>query len=266
MAQANRQASFAKSRQEIARKVRDLRNARGWTQAELAKRLHLSQNRLSEIERGQGSFTAEQFLLILRLFNVTTSDFTSEARDVELDVQNALARHGATQLQESANVLPSEELDTVHNSLREALLLGSPRLVTGAASVLANHAQRLSLPRLYVELAELGHGRRLAWLVDNTLSALNKLVHHGGSGATTWTQLRRRAELPFRMFLDFAGTQIAPDQPNTTYDVLDATIRTRRTLEEVQRQLSGPSIRWGIVTNLQPQDFVEALKASRAGD
>jgi transcriptional regulator with XRE-family HTH domain len=44
---------FAKVRQGIAIRIRELRTARGWTQAELAKRLHFSQNRLSEIERGR---------------------------------------------------------------------------------------------------------------------------------------------------------------------------------------------------------------------
>ena len=46
----------------ISNKVRTLREGRHWTQAELAKRLGISQGWLSTIERGQGSFTAEQFL------------------------------------------------------------------------------------------------------------------------------------------------------------------------------------------------------------
>ena len=60
-----------KTKADIARKVHDLRRGRRWTQAELARRLDLSQSRLSEVERGDGSFTAEQFLTILRLFNVS---------------------------------------------------------------------------------------------------------------------------------------------------------------------------------------------------
>ena len=60
--------SLDKDRRRIAAKVRELRQSRNWTQAELSKRLQLSQSRLSEIERGAGSFTAEQFLLLLRLF------------------------------------------------------------------------------------------------------------------------------------------------------------------------------------------------------
>jgi transcriptional regulator with XRE-family HTH domain len=57
-------------RLQISTKVRDLHTGRRWTQAELAKPLGRSQARLSEVERGQGSFSAEQLLEILRLFNV----------------------------------------------------------------------------------------------------------------------------------------------------------------------------------------------------
>ena len=70
MAAAAQADPLQPDRLAIASKVRDLRKARRWTQAELSKRLHLSQNRLSEIERGAGSFTAEQLLVILKLFNV----------------------------------------------------------------------------------------------------------------------------------------------------------------------------------------------------
>jgi transcriptional regulator with XRE-family HTH domain len=68
-----------KTKERIARKVRELRKQRRWTQAELARRLGLSQSRLSEIERGAGSFSAEQFLTILSLFNVYSTRFSRQA-------------------------------------------------------------------------------------------------------------------------------------------------------------------------------------------
>jgi transcriptional regulator with XRE-family HTH domain len=61
MRDLNDKEELKKSRAWIARNVRELRKERRWTQAELAKRLDLSQARLSEIEGGDGSFTAEQF-------------------------------------------------------------------------------------------------------------------------------------------------------------------------------------------------------------
>src|SRR6185312_7927422 len=95
-------------RDTIARKVRDLRQARGWTQARLAGELGLSQARLSEVERGGGSFTAEQLLTILRIFNVGVSHFATPAKpDAARQLQNAVARLGGSELQE-LDVLPSE--------------------------------------------------------------------------------------------------------------------------------------------------------------
>ena len=49
-----------KYRKEIAAGVKALRQKRGWTQKELAELLGLSQNWLSELENGKGSFSAEQ--------------------------------------------------------------------------------------------------------------------------------------------------------------------------------------------------------------
>src|SRR6266542_4569294 len=118
------------TREVIASKVRSLRGERHWTQAELSKRLGLSQNRLSEIERGQGSFTAEQFLTILRLFNVSVTHFAAERKPSE-ELQNALARLGASHLQESQEVLPSDLLDEIETVVREVLFSAeSPRHVT----------------------------------------------------------------------------------------------------------------------------------------
>src|SRR5271154_2106763 len=100
MIERNDKEELRKARFTIAKSVRDLRKERRWTQAELAKRLDLSQARLSEVESGDGSFTAEQFLLLLKLFNVGTSRFApnagaSSGHDREAQIQNALVRLGA---------------------------------------------------------------------------------------------------------------------------------------------------------------------------
>jgi len=253
-----REPQLDQDRKAIAERVRELRHNRGFTQAELARLLGLSQNRLSEIERGDGSFSAEQFLRILRLFNVGASEFVSGGSDRGLEVQNALARLGAAQLHESTDVLVSDQLQQVHDVVREALLLGEPRLVTAVAPVLVAHGARLNLSRLYADLEKLGRERRLAWVVENTLQALEALAVD--AKGTAWPKVRRRVEVPLQLFLDFVGAQ--HHEPVAPPDVLDATIRSRRTLEDVQRRASPPSTRWGIATSLQVEDFTEALKAS----
>lgn len=261
MAVTKRKEGPGKIKRTIAAKVRELRNSRGWTQAELAKQLQLSQNRLSEIERGDGSFTAEQFLLLLTLFNVGISQFVRGPDDHGPGIQNALARLGALHLQESVQVLPSEHLEEVHDVVREALIDGSPRIITALAPVLVRNAERLNLARLHAELEPIGRARRLAWVIDNTLTALQHLSR-GSTDAHAWSKLYRGADLRLTMFLDFVDP--APGG-RLALDILDATVRSKRTLDEVQRAASQLSQRWGIVTSLQPEDFLQALKAAHAG-
>jgi transcriptional regulator with XRE-family HTH domain len=252
-----------KERRDIAAKVRELRQSRKWTQAELSKQLHLSQNRLSEIERGKGSFTAEQFLLLLKLFNVTASHFVNDPGERGLQIQNALARLGALHVQESAQVLPSEELQDVHVVVREAITNGAPRILTALAPVLVCNTDRLSLPRLHAELERVGLEQRLAWVVENTLAAI-QLLHKQGAPSKEWAKLDGRAELQLSHFLEHITAKVYSPSRHPPSDVLDTTIRSKKTLDEVWSSTSAISRRWGIVTSLQPEDFLQALKAARA--
>jgi transcriptional regulator with XRE-family HTH domain len=262
MYRANHQDSLDLSRKKITKKVHELRKLRRWTQAELAQRLGLSQNRLSEIERGGGSFTAEQFLHILRVFNVAITEFDQGPPDRDLEVQNALARLGAKHLQESEQVLVRQELEDINTAIQEALLLGVPRLVTAVAPVLVAHAEHVALDRLYANLEKTGHERRLAWVVANTLEALEALANSAETDANTWAKLYRRAGFPLRTFLFFAG--LRREQATEHPDLLDATIRSQRTLDDVQHRASASARDWGIATSLQREDFVHALRSARA--
>ena len=266
MRRAIDRGSLADARRKIATKARELRRSRKWTQAELARRLRLSQSRLSDIERGAGSFTAEQFLLLLKLFNVTTSDFVSEPGEQELRIQNAVARLGARHLQESVRVLPSEQLQDVQAVLREAIVDGSPRLVTSLAPVLARNAIKLNLVKLYAELERLGLERRLLWVAENTLRALELFHKEPGPDRREWARIDRAAELVLQHLLKVMAPSGRDSAPRSAPpDILDTTIRSERTLDDVQRSSSEMSQRWGIVTSLRPEDFLQALKAARAG-
>jgi transcriptional regulator with XRE-family HTH domain len=242
--------------------VRALRKERGWTQSELAGRLGLSQSRLSEIERGDGSFTAEQFLLILRLFNVTTSRFTGERHDPQAQLQNALARMGAHHLHESRDVPPAGDRDDVARLLRDALALGDPRLTTALAPVLVAQVDGVSLRKLHLDLADVGLERRLAWLAENTALAIeHELASHP---PRSWAQRGRRAAFVLDTFLGSlpkgpASSPVTPPSP----DILDSTIRSKKTLDEVLAASSPISRKWGIVTTLAPADFSQALRAAR---
>lgn len=243
----------------IARKVRELRKGRRWTQAELAERLGLSQSRLSEVERGSGSFTAEQFLVILKIFNVSVTHFVSE-RKPESELQNALARLGAQHLRESPDVLPSALLEQVADVVREVLVSAeSSRHVTSLAPVVVHNINRLNLRKLRLRLSDVGAERRLGWLLANTLEAVQRELLEGVSRSHGSSY--RRAKVILGALLD---TWHEHSRSGEELDVLDADILSAKTLSEVRAASSPISRHWGIVTALQPEDFAAALRASRA--
>lgn len=79
--------------------MRSLRRREGWSQATLAAHLGLSQSRLSQVERGEGSFKAEQLIVLLGLFNVDLTRFLPPPTP-DGELQNALIRFGARHLRE----------------------------------------------------------------------------------------------------------------------------------------------------------------------
>jgi len=266
MVESNTRKELNKKRSEIATQVRELRKGHRWTQAELAKRIGLSQARLSEIEGGDGSFTAEQFVLLLKLFNVGVNRFgnaeVSTSHEREAEIQNALARLGALHLRESRDVLPSERLDEVRSAVRETLVgAESPRLVTALAPVLIANADRVNLNKLQLELSEAGLPRRLPWLVENILEAIEHSESQNHSRASV--RARRRASVLLRTFADAVRADVYLRSPGAP-DVLDANIRSRQSHDDVAASSSPISKRWRVVTSLQPEDFARALASAHA--
>jgi transcriptional regulator with XRE-family HTH domain len=250
-------------RSRVAGSVRELRQERGWTQAQLADKLGLSQNRLSEIERGGGSFTAEQFLLILKLFNVPTSRFTGVAVDRDLQLQNALARLGASHLRESSEVPPADDLVQPYAVVREAILKGEPRLITALSPVLIHHADVLDLSRLFLDLQQVGRERRLPWVCQNTLWVLDSDVLD--KAPRDWVQRANRAAVVIGAFILNVSARFDEQRVRgLPPDAVDPNIRSQKTLEEVSAASSTISRQWGIVSALQPRDFAQAIRAARA--
>jgi transcriptional regulator with XRE-family HTH domain len=256
--------SLEKIRRSVAHQVRHLRQSRKWTQAALAERLQLSQARLSEIERGDGSFSAEQFITLLALFNATVADFASQASkpDVTDELQNALARFGANHLLESPDVLPSERLDTAASVIRETLILTKhPRLITALAPVIVQHIDAINLHQVNAELAQVGLQRRLGWLVENTVEAVERV---GSRAPRRLAANYRGAKVILGNFLAlvYSEQQALPDDPRHGIDFLDRNIRSERTLGDVIATSSPISRRWRIATSIQPDDFEAAMRAA----
>jgi transcriptional regulator with XRE-family HTH domain len=250
------------TRSEISQKVRALRAGRGITQSELSKMLGLSQGRFSEIERGQGSFTAEQFLELLRVFNVPASHFVSEKPEQASEIQNALARLGASHLYERPDLLPSDLLKEAGDVIREVLLgAESPRHITALSPVLVHNIDNINLNKLRAQFLDYGLERRWGWLVENTLEAIRQELAE--VLPRRYQAPLRRAELILAAHLNHALAHQPQEEAQVTPDILDAQIRSEKTLKEVQKNASSISLRWTIVTRLQTEDFLEALKASR---
>lgn len=246
-------------RKSIGRTLRELRLERHWSQADLAEKLGVSQSRVSDVERGRRSLTAEQFLYVLTLFNATAKQFAPPAITAggETELRNTLARLGAAHLQETEWVLPSERVEQVHDLIREVLVDPSSRHVTALAPVIVRNIDHLNLSKIHARLADIGLGHRLGWLTDNLKEAVRSELWR--SPPRDWIARYRRTGV----FLDeFLGRVPSTGAASSAPDILDTGIRSKKTLERVQEANSDISRRWGIVTSLQPQDFVDALEAA----
>lgn len=248
---------------DIGQKVRALRTERGITQQTLARALGLSQSRLSEIERGAGSFSAEQFLAILKIFNASVADFDpSSVRDPASQLQSSLARLGAAQLHEVEQLLPSEDFADLHKVVRDSLLSGSPRLLTALGPVFLQNIDVINLPALYEDLKRVGLERRFAWVIENIRDAIHLQREPVASPAV---RRYRRASFLLNEIMNFL-VHAEPRREPTPPDVIDRSIRSKKSLDKVQAAASESAKRWGVVTSLQLDDFTHALaSADEAG-
>lgn len=263
------QLKSAITREGIARKVRELRVGRGLSQAELSKRLGLSQGRYSVIERGGGSLSAEQLLEVLRFFNVPASEFYAASDDIGGEIQNALARLGAQHLYENKNLLPSERLQQVEGLILEVLVTAdTPRQLTALAPVLLRNIDSLNLTGQWARCAQLGIERRLGWTLENTLEAVRRLLVVVGPGregssfrrlAAVLTLFLSRGEV--RRAVPGAGPDTGVDAVN---DVVGVKVLNPKTIRDLWKSASEISRRWLVISSLQPDDFVQALEDAHA--
>lgn len=249
------------TRIEIGLKLKALREARLISQAELAKRLEISQAGLSKIERGTSSLNTEDFLQVLRIFNVPASSFYPDQGKGthESVLQNALTRLGAAHLYENAS-LPSENLEQVNQVIREVLIDGrNPRHITALAPVIVAQINQIHLSKLWAEFINLGLDRRLGWVLENTLEALRLAPKPAD---LTASRNYRQAETVLQQFLGNipVGSSTAYDTP--VRDVLGVVAPSNRTLSSLEKKSSPLSTKWRVLSPFQIQDFVDALKAS----
>ncbi len=242
-------------RAQISDAVRELRTARGMTQAELARHLGMSQSRLSQVERGGGSFTAEQLIVMLRLFNVDVGRF-DPVRDVDGSLQNALVEFGARHLRARPGVRIRSEHQSAERLVRTVLLHPTERFVTSLAPLLLWQLDVLSLPALQREFVGAGVPGRLPWVVEHTLDAWRAEP----TAPLEWRRRGQRAGLLMSLFLE----RVPPVDASAALDVLDVGIRSGATLEDAWAGADDIARRWRLVTHIVQSDFRRALNAALA--
>jgi transcriptional regulator with XRE-family HTH domain len=252
----------------IGEKVRDLRKARHLSQLRLAALLGISQGYLSKLESGNASFSARQLLFILKYFNVPIDFFAPQKSGVGSQIQNALAREGANHLIEDEAILPSDRLKTAVKAIREALVSAdSSRQLTAIAPVLVVHAGQINLSRLRNEFRELGLENRFNWAIESTLEAIKSEGSH--VLPREWRLKYRRAALIIDSYFatSFGAHGVGYDaEAATPADVLDAGITSPETLREVSANLSPIARKWRVITTIELDDFIRALRAARGAD
>lgn len=250
-------------RRAIASKLRRLRQEHRRTQARTARLLGVSQNWLSDVELGKGSLSAEQFLLILKSFNVTADYFDPNRGDNPSQVRNALVRLGARHLREMPGLPAAPRLDRPEEAVYEALAWAdSPDYLTALAPVLAERAPSLNFSEIRARLATLGCERRLGWALENVHEAM--LREEGDRLAPAWKSKYARARGSVRAVLDpwLPAAEASP----ALDDVLDKDVLSDETIEQLRLASSGISARWSILTRIETDDFSRALRYARAAD
>jgi transcriptional regulator with XRE-family HTH domain len=222
--------------------------------------LQLSQSRLSEIEAGKGSFSAEQLIFMLKYFNVTLSYFEPAPPDAGDAIQKALAHYGSAHLVENPELLPSERLERLDAVIREVLLdAGSARWITGLAPVLVRNIDQVNLQKLYAQFRDYGLQNRFLWMLDNVAQAIRETLEEQQPREQAVSLQRALSALEsYRSWVNPRPWE-AQEGPE---DTLGPGILAPETRNEIREKSSEFSRRWKILTPIQVEDFKHALRES----
>jgi transcriptional regulator with XRE-family HTH domain len=228
--------------------------------------LGLSQNRLSEIERGLGSFTAEQFLLVLKTFSVPLRHFSSgHTLSEEKLLQNAITRLGFNPLHENRDLLPTEKLENATVVIREVLTSSaSPRQITALAPVILNQPNSLGLNNLRLQFSGEGRINRLGWLFESILTAVrNDLRANPHTLSREWKDRYHRTIVLLENLLHYPSFAVRPLKNKSEDPLEPGVLQSEENFEEAKTSRDQIAKKWGVVTRIKTEDFVRALKGTR---
>lgn len=248
-------------RQAIAEAIKRLRKERHLTQSELAGVLGLSQAHFSKIERGQGTITAEQLIKLIQKFSLPLSYFTPPEKKSDHEenpsLQNALAYLGARHLRVIEGVSFPERLGFPEDAITETLIAPSSRLITSLAPVIAKHCERINFQRIAEKLRPQNIQNRLWWVVEATYLALTERLKEPYLPKTLHRDYQKALLLLERKKLDASAVQEGLKE-----DEFDTGLISEKTVDLVKKNRDKPAKRWGIITRIKKEDFLQALKDS----
>lgn len=247
-------------RRGIGPTVRRLRTERRWTLAELASRLGTSASRLSEVERGQGSFTAEQLLVVFQTFQVGPAAFVGVATDADAfagSLQNALVRFGAVHLRSDERHPVLRDHERVVDVVRDVLIQRPvPRFVTALPVVVVRRLAEVPFPAVQHAVVHAGVPGRWGWLLAHLVAASEAL----DLGDAT-TSFRRDLQQARAHALDFLDRVPRPGEGSS--DLLDTDLRSLAGVRAARAASTAIDRRWQVVSRLSTDDFLPPLEALR---
>jgi len=97
---------------------------------------------------------------------------------------------------------------------------------------------------------------------ENTAQAIEDELRR--QAPRSWAQRARHAAVTLNAFVEAANLGLENDRSSrlAAFSV-DPAIKSAKTLEAVKARMSEISRRWKQVTDLQPDDFAQALRAAR---
>lgn len=248
-------------RQRIGPKVRRLRQERRWTLAELARRIAISESRLSELERGGGSFTAEQLLLLFRMFQVGPEDFVerNDAHDaVAGSLQTALMKFGARHLVADGSLVIRREHERPVDVVQDVLIkYPSARFLTALPPVLIENLSAVSYPVVQHAVVQAGVPNRWGWLLAQFLEALDRVGV--GHASVRWRRDSARARTVTEHFLQ----AIPRPREEEQVDLMDPDLRSAASVRSATVSASEIDRKWHVLSRLGTHDFVGPLEVLR---
>lgn len=248
----------------ITEGIKRIRKERHITQEEFAKLLGLSQQQFSVIERGNGSISAEQFVLILNHFNLSIDYFIKREASENEDslLQNALSRLGANHLKEIPGIFLPDKYTHLNEVIFETLnSTRSSRLITACAVVIVKNIQQINFNLIERKLSDVGRQNRLWWVLESALQSIQSLLKE--------EFLLRDLKLSYRRAEKILNTHIlhkthmapkATSFSQSNEDILDTGINSIKTLDSLKLNLDPLAKKWNIITSIKQSDFNEMFR------